>query len=148
MTSLVRDANGRLWIGTGNGLNRFVGDPDGFLSFRTTEGLPSNAVSGILAGEGNYLWISTSYGLSRLDPETESFVAYDVRDGLMSNEYIPGAYHKGKSGLLYFGHRTGVAAFFPKVSFRTNIFPPWCGPVLPREAWMFFPPAVQMGGRR
>ncbi len=124
VTSLGRDAHGQIWIGTNNGLNRFVNGTQDFLIFRTTEGLSSNAVSGLLVGADNYLWISTDYGLSRFDPETESFFTYDVRDGLMNNEFIPGAYHKGNSGLLYFGHRTGITAFFPEGITRNDYRPP------------------------
>lgn len=124
VTSLAQDENGRIWIGTSNGLNRFVNDKEGFFTYRTTEGLPSNAVTGILVGTGTSIWISTDYGLSRFDTEAETFAAYDVRDGLINNEFIPGAYHKGNSGLLYFGHQTGITAFFPEGITRNDYRPP------------------------
>ena len=112
--SIHEDRSGVLWIGTyGGGLNRFDRDAGTFRHYREKDGLPSDAIYGILEDDQGHLWLSTNVGLSRFDPRTETFRNYDVRDGLQSNEFNSGAYHKSSSGEMFFGGINGFNAFHP-----------------------------------
>lgn len=63
---LHRDGQGRLWIGTNNGLARKEGD--GFHLLRTEDGLFGNAVfSMATSGEGD-LWVGSYGGVARIRP--------------------------------------------------------------------------------
>lgn len=63
---LHRDDQGRLWIGTNNGLARK--DGDGFRLMRTEDGLFGNAVfSMATSGEGD-LWVGSYGGVARIRP--------------------------------------------------------------------------------
>jgi len=69
------------------------------------------------------LWLSTNKGLSRFDPQTKTFRNYDVTDGLQSNEFNSGAYHKSRSGEMFFGGINGFNAFLPD-SIKDNPYVP------------------------
>jgi len=113
--SIHETSDGMLWIGTfAGGLNRFDRRNEVFTSYTTKNGLPSNAVYGILEDDQGNLWLSTNNGLSRFNPRTESFTNYDARDGLQSNEFNGGAYYRSRSGEMFFGGINGLNAFFPE----------------------------------
>lgn len=66
--SLVESVDGGLWVGANSGLYRF--DSHGTLLGRLTtdDGLPSNAVYGLVFDTQGLLWASTNRGLVRVDP--------------------------------------------------------------------------------
>jgi len=113
VASIYEDTGGTLWIGTGEGFNRYDRATGTFTRFAQRDGLPNNTVYGILEDARGGLWLSTNKGLSRFDPATETFVNYDVSDGLPSNEFSQGAYHKSRSGELFFGGIDGLTRFHP-----------------------------------
>jgi serine phosphatase RsbU (regulator of sigma subunit) len=77
------------------------------------EGLPGDAVYGILSDRKGNLWLSTNYGISRFNPKTRSVRNYSVRDGLQSTEFDAGAYFQSPSGEMFFGGINGFNAFLP-----------------------------------
>ncbi|MGI9551919.1 MAG: hybrid sensor histidine kinase/response regulator transcription factor, partial [Aurantibacter sp.] len=110
---------GDLWVGTfGGGLNKLVpsfrDQPERFVSYSKTDGLPNNVIKGILEDEEGTLWLSTNQGLSRFDPKNEVLKNYDVNDGLQSNEFQELACLKRQSGEMLFGGINGFNAFFPE----------------------------------
>ena len=115
---------GILWLGTwGGGLNRFDINTMKAEHFTTDDGLPSNAIYGILEDEKGNFWLSTNNGLSRFNPETKSFNNYNVKDGLQNNEFNGGSYFKSKSGEMFFGGIDGFNSFYPK-NIKNNTFIP------------------------
>ena len=111
VSSLYEDQAGILWVGTDRGLNRFDRIQGTFTRYDEQHGLPSDAVSGILGDDRGFLWLSTKKGLSRFDPRTETFRNYGVDDGLQGYDF--GAYHKSRSGEMFFGGVNGLNAFQP-----------------------------------
>ncbi|MBI5646236.1 MAG: SpoIIE family protein phosphatase [Ignavibacteriae bacterium] len=108
------EGNGIFWLGTwGGGLQRFDSRRGVFTAFTRRDGLPSDAVYGILPDERGNLWMSTNNGLSRFDPRTRTFKNYTVRDGLQSNEFNGGSFFRSPSGELYFGGINGFNVFRP-----------------------------------
>jgi signal transduction histidine kinase/DNA-binding response OmpR family regulator/ligand-binding sensor domain-containing protein len=139
----TRDSS--VWIGTNGGLNklvrsriaaenkRFANPSPGVdlevevsVAYRKSDGLPSEAVHGILEDSRGNLWISTDNGLSKFDRETESFRNYSAGDGLQSNQFRWGAFHNGRSGKMYFGGINGFNVFHPD-SIKDN---PYVSPVV------------------
>ncbi len=113
--SIHRDASDRLWIGTfAGGLNLFDRAAGTFASYTIRDGLPSNAVYGILEDRGGCLWLSTNLGLARFDPSAGTCRSYDVRDGLQSNEFNGGAFTQTRGGEMLFGGINGFNAFYPQ----------------------------------
>jgi len=113
--SFCEDPSGTVWIGTiGGGLNRFDRPSRTFANYTERDGLPNDAVYGILADAAGVLWLSTNNGLSRFDPRTETFRNYDASDGLQNNEFNAGAYFQSGGGEMFFGGIQGLNAFYPE----------------------------------
>jgi len=122
--TIHEDKEGILWLGTwGGGLNRFDQTTGKFTYFTHKDGLPSDAIYGILEDSRGHLWFSSNMGLSRFDPRTGHIKNYNVRDGLQSNEFNGGSFFKSPSGEMFFGGINGFNAFFPE-QIRDNPFIP------------------------
>ncbi|MBX2841684.1 MAG: GHKL domain-containing protein, partial [Flammeovirgaceae bacterium] len=122
--SINEDKNGDLLVGTdGGGFNIMNPKTNAFRHYRMKHGLPNDIVFGILVADNGDYWISTNKGLSRFNPKTEEFLNFDINDGLQSNQFNRWAYHKGKSGLFYFGGINGLNYFYPD-SIKLNNNPP------------------------
>ncbi len=111
--TIYKAPDGIFWIGTNNGLNRLDPETGRFTRFGPEEGLPNEVIYGILPDGENNIWLSTNLGISQFNLEDYSTVNYDVNDGLQSNEFNGGAFHKGHSGLLYFGGVYGLNIIDP-----------------------------------
>jgi signal transduction histidine kinase/ligand-binding sensor domain-containing protein/DNA-binding response OmpR family regulator len=123
--SIFEDTDGNLWIGTlGGGLNKFARKEEIFTHFREKDGLPNDIVYGILGDDNGNLWMSTNKGISKFNPKTGIFINYDEKDGLQSNEFNTGAFHKGKSGRMYFGGINGFNEFYPDRIKNNTYIPP------------------------
>ena len=101
-----------LWVGTRDtGLNRYA---DGnWQHFNYRDGLPSNAIYGILEDEYQRIWISHSKGVSMYDPATDQFTNYTTIHGLQGNDFNNGALLKTRDGKLLFGGTNGFNIFDP-----------------------------------
>ncbi|MCP5104949.1 MAG: histidine kinase, partial [bacterium] len=124
VASIFEDSGGNLWIGTGGGLNKFAGKEEKFTRFREKDGLPNDTVYGILEDDKGNLWLSTNKGISKFNPKQGTFTNYDEKDGLQSNEFNVGAYHKDKSGQMYFGGINGFNEFYPHQIQDNTYIPP------------------------
>ncbi|MCF8242000.1 MAG: hypothetical protein K9J16_11485 [Melioribacteraceae bacterium] len=110
-----------LWIGTvGGGLNKMSISNSGlpaeqieFKHYTEKDGLPNNAIYGILGDNRGNLWLSTNNGLSKFDLNNETFRNYNEGDGLQSNQFYWGASYGGESGQMFFGGINGITAFYP-----------------------------------
>ena len=128
--SLHLDQSGVLWIGTqGGGLNvleRLGADSKTttFKRYSEHDGLPNDAVYGILPDEQGDLWLSTNRGLARFKTSGQEFESFDVTDGLQANEFNLGAYYLGQSGEMFFGGVNGFNAFMPDRIKRNSMVPP------------------------
>jgi signal transduction histidine kinase len=112
------------WFGTlGGGLNRLDVATGDIRFFTDRDGLANNVVYGILEDDDGLLWMSTNHGLSRFNPETERFRNYGMEIGLQSLEFNAMAYHKSRSGEMFFGGVNGLTAFYPN-QLADNTTPP------------------------
>ncbi|MBR07233.1 MAG: hybrid sensor histidine kinase/response regulator [Rickettsiales bacterium] len=89
ITSFSEDQDGRMWIGTGYGLQVFDGDPKNLRHIlRETgnpESLSNNSILHIFCDQDNDMWIGTMYGLSKYNHETDKFTNYTKEEGLPEN---------------------------------------------------------------
>ncbi len=112
--SILETSDGTIWIGTLlGGLNRYDPATQTFRHYTQKQGLPSDAIYGILADRNGSLWLSTNRGLSRFNLQNETFRNYDRWDGLQGFEFNPGAYFENSRGRMYFGGIQGFNAFDP-----------------------------------
>ena len=114
VNDIVQDAQGFLWFGTQDGLNRYDGYEFKVYSGSPGEpgGLGSGSILQLLADEQGSLWVGTlNSGLNRFDPSTERFTQYTSGDG--ADQMLPGAINalaRDASGEnLWVGTSTGLA---------------------------------------
>ncbi len=89
----VFDADGALWIGTAEGLDRFDGTHVQHFRHDATDStsLPYNEVNRLAMGADGVLWVGTAQGLARYDPVTRSFRRYRYQSGnanSLPNDYV------------------------------------------------------------
>ena len=125
--SILEDpAEGLVWVGTGDGLNRLDPTARTVTRYREADGLLSNMVGCMLLDDAGFLWLGTVKGLSRFDPRTETFRNYDQRDGvgvLSAGQLAPGSCIQSHTGELLFGGLDGLLVFDP-ARIRQNPPPP------------------------
>ena len=71
VSCVTEDAFGRIYIGTGRGLDRLTPDSGQIENFTTADGLPSSSVEIAYRDRRNDLWFGTTDGLARFKPEPE-----------------------------------------------------------------------------
>ncbi len=103
VNALCEDRQGKLWIGTNNGLNCLQ---DGkFTRYTTRQGLSHNAVLSIYEDSKNDLWIGTDGGgLNRL--REGKFTAHTIQEGLAND--IVTAICEDEQGHLWIGTSGGL----------------------------------------
>lgn len=125
ITSILPDGDTALWVGMwGGGLVHLQLATGEAAVYNHEQGLPSDAVFGILRDDNGMLWLSTSNGLSRFDPRSETFRNYDVQDGLASNVFEASTATRSSSGELFFGTTAGLLTFYPDQIHDRVIVPP------------------------
>src|SRR5205085_10642813 len=95
-----------------------------FSVYRTAQGMPNDAVFGIVPDNTHKLWISTNKGITRFDPNTAVFRNYSTEDGLQSDEFKLNAVCKAYDGTLYFGGNNGFNHFDPSSLYIVEYNPP------------------------
>jgi signal transduction histidine kinase len=86
---------------------------ESFRRFGVAEGLANEVIYGVLPDDDNHIWLSTNLGIIQFNLETFLVKNFDMNDGLQSNEFNGGAYHRGSSGMLYFGGVYGLNMIDP-----------------------------------
>lgn len=116
VNALCEDRDGRLWIGTWDGL--FLADSQGKIlqQFGTNNGLASGEISGILCDGNGDLWVSSMNGLSRLKHTgngTYIITNYSTRNGLQGTYFTAYSTLQCRDGEMYFGGYNGFNRFYP-----------------------------------
>lgn len=123
--SLQEDSHHHIWIGTfSNGLYELDPKTNNLHHFTMQDGLPGNAILGILEPNQNELWLSTNNGLSKLNTKQKIFTNYNIFNGLHNSEYNFNAYYQTQSGDLLFGGMNGFTRFNPKTIKQNDFIPP------------------------
>jgi signal transduction histidine kinase/ligand-binding sensor domain-containing protein/CheY-like chemotaxis protein len=112
------DPEGILWVGSAaGGLMRVVppgarqddrASPLEVRSYGAADGLPSNVVYGIEAGDGDELWLSTANGLVRFSRSRGVLDHYTEAQGLQGADFNFGAHLRTRDGTLFFGGMGGL----------------------------------------
>lgn len=104
---ITQDSLGRIWIGSvGGGLSKYNEDGT-FTTYLEKDGMPSNAVLGILEGSDQRIWASTHNGLAILTPETGEIFNLTPDDGIGGYEFNAGHF-VDEEGTMYFGGIHGI----------------------------------------
>ena len=78
VNDFIRDQNGLLWMGTNNGLSRYVSDKEvKVYNSRNTSGLQSNIITDLLSDSQGNIWIGTRQGgLTRYNQRSEQWTNF------------------------------------------------------------------------
>ncbi|MCB1007778.1 MAG: hypothetical protein KDB94_02680 [Acidobacteria bacterium] len=116
-------AAGGLWIGSSDGLGRFLPDL-GRTEFPAIRGeLPGSTIFSVAEDATGELWLGTNRGLVRYRPATEELRAFDLGDGIGNLEFNRHAAVHTPGGGLAFGGMEGMTLFEPG-SVRPSSFRP------------------------
>ncbi len=113
--SVAIDAQGYLWVGTVNGLNRYDGKL--FKVYKnqpgTLQSLSDNFIQTIAEDSRGNLWIGTYRGgINRYDHRTESFVQYvHISDSIDVNDNRVHCIYEDSKGRLWVGTKRGILLF-------------------------------------
>jgi ligand-binding sensor domain-containing protein/serine phosphatase RsbU (regulator of sigma subunit) len=115
--AIVMDKKGTLWIGTSEGLLGYRNDS--IISTVTqVNGLLSDNINLLAAGDDGSIYIGTNSGLNRYIPETQQVFSYTERNGFPGIETKQHAVFKSPDGALWFGTANGATRLNPE---RTSI---------------------------
>ena len=119
------DCNGRIWLGSSEGLYCYDRKDGSVRSYTVQDGMPDNVIHGIEEDSDGILWISTNNGLCRLDPTSGDKCIFTVADGLPDNRFTTYAHCRTSNGEMYFGGLTGLVRFNPSaISITHKAVPP------------------------
>ncbi|MDR0939425.1 MAG: response regulator [Mediterranea sp.] len=129
--SILEDRNGRMWVGTSDGVCLF--HPDTLIANSTrywvysydNGALGGSAVKCVYEDDEGRVWIATSGGgVSMAAPgeacENVCFVRYDTRDGLVNN--MVQAIAADSDGYLWISTEYGISRFCPRTRRFNNYF--------------------------
>ena len=124
-----------LWIGTSNGLNRFViSDSNNesksnklnidIKNYILQDGLADNSINSVLEDENGNLWIGTGSGISFFDIEKETFTNFSKEDGILGGSINTSSIIRLEDGLMLFGSTDGLNYFHPEDIKLSDFVPP------------------------
>lgn len=106
--SLYQDYQGKIWIGSCDGLNVFDGiNIDVYSAINSSTALSGNLINSITETDKDILWIQTNYGLDRLDTKTRtrlSFPEFKEKNHIAKNEKNDLFIIKDNGHLYYYRH--------------------------------------------
>lgn len=118
ITSVCEDKEGKIWVGTGYGIEIFDPKTKSFTHHLKEEGNPqtlsNNSIIDIYCDRDNNMWISTMYGLNVYNRSTGKFTSYTKKDGLPEN--IIAAALQDESGNMWFSTYKGIS----KLEFKNS----------------------------
>jgi PAS domain S-box-containing protein len=107
-------ADGIIWVGTQNGLDRFDPATGNFTAIHEGATESDRTISHILEDKAGTLWIGTNKGIVNFDPADGSFADYQNIIGLSGNDFTGWATgFQSTSGEMFLGGFSGGVAFFP-----------------------------------
>ncbi len=124
IVSLLRDGQGRLWVGTfGGGIAVLTGrDTDNrprFQRLGLDRGLPHLNVGSMQMDSTGTIWAGTDDGLAMIDPEALTARSVRRSDGAPLLDYVAGAGATDATGAVLFGALGGMTVA------RPGTFPQW-----------------------
>jgi ligand-binding sensor domain-containing protein len=119
---IIEDKFGRIWIATGNGLNRMDNDRKGFVQFYYNDSdfnsLADNKLYDLYLNKDGELWISTANGLAIFNEKTEDFTTYKIPDnGTSENNSSSNSFYsviEDGEGIIWLGTRGGGLVRFDR----------------------------------
>jgi signal transduction histidine kinase len=108
-----RDARGRLWLASRDGLQRWDSATHRFAAVDLPQ-VQGTTVFSLADDADGWLWLGTAHGLVQFSPETGAARLYRRRDGVRSGEFNRRAALRRRGGEMVFGGVQGLTIFRPE----------------------------------
>ncbi|MCD4730400.1 MAG: hypothetical protein K8R74_07360, partial [Bacteroidales bacterium] len=125
------DDHGEVWVGTNQGLNRYVPEKDCFERFLMDAEPGASFIYDIKRDRNGYLWMITENGLIGFDPSTadkSEKAINQVKQYLPFNQISRRKLYKDQAGVIYVGSdigtRNGYFSFHPDNITKNSNIPP------------------------
>ncbi|MCR5394638.1 MAG: response regulator [Bacteroidales bacterium] len=111
--SITPYTQGRLAVGTSQGLILFHPGTGSYRLYTTADGLPSDMIYAVRCAPDGQLWLSSNVGLTCYNEQRDQFCSYTLQDGLQCNEYYKNAALLDRDHCMWFGGTNGITYFDP-----------------------------------
>lgn len=110
VTSIAVGRDATIWVGTnGNGLYKYNDKDGSFTNISTDDGLPNDAIHGIVEDPHGNLWVATYHGLCCITPDG-AMLTFGLNNGLQTEQFYWNAYRRLTNGDVLFGSVDGMVA--------------------------------------
>lgn len=116
---IYQDEGGSLWIGTDNGMCRYLPEKDAFERIEVS--WPGKSIYSIME-DSHRLWLTTSMGLVCYDLQGE-YTCFTKEDGLQSNVFVGNSGLKASDGTMYAGTVNGFNTYRASEIHRNEYVP-------------------------
>lgn len=125
VSDIVKDKEGRIWIGTfGGGFCRFDEEKGIVERLTANDGLSDDNINSIIPGDDGKLWISTGNGISSYDPESRTFNNYTGKSEIPVKEFSLKGGIKLPGDQICFSGSNGIISFYPERLRENSFIPP------------------------
>jgi len=112
---MYEDEKGIIWVGTDDGLFKYVRGAQKFVHVIGPHNSKSFQIVSIIEDNNGELWLGTQNGIINYKPESGYKKLYRATDGLHTNEFLPDMAAKNSEGKIFFGGKDGITSFFPEM---------------------------------
>ncbi len=121
-----------LWIGTTNGLNKFIINNSSSVKTKPEVKIEhylvqknniTNTINSIVEDDNGDLWITTNKGLIKFSPVKGILDTYTIYDGLPGNEFNPNSALKTNTREIFLGSVNGLNIFYPDSIYHSDFKP-------------------------
>jgi len=122
--SIAEDIEGKIWVGTANGLCKIAADLNSSERFSMANGLSDQYITKVIADKEGYIWVAHKKGISKITARTGAVRNYAVSNGQDDYEFTDASGATlAETGELFFGGIDGVVYFNPREIMDSPIKP-------------------------
>lgn len=120
--SIIADINGDIWVGTNNGLYRYIKNKKQFRYYKSDKNdvnsLSFKTINVIYLDEKQNIWVGTEIGLNRYNRAADNFEQYNFNrydSSTIRNHYV-NSICNDKNGNLWIGTYDGLSLYLPETN--------------------------------
>lgn len=123
--TLFEDRDGQIWIGTSDGINRYIRKEFAFKNYMIEDGLLSNNVLSVLIDNKGLLWVGGYEGISKQEEKNKIFFSYTsvVCEGTVYDISNIRDMAKDSKGNIWLGKKERVFVYTSDGKFKTFTLP-------------------------